>query len=159
MLNHVINPQKNTSARCCNAKDGSPPSIHVESSTGVCEGCLHRPSERTEPVQQRAMALTAEVLSASRRARFRMEPVVFIGQTKMYVLRINVEKPGSRNGVRINGEGKPNPQLQAPNARFAARSATRHEHLAALQSQERVADSRPCCTALQGFRNSSSLVY
>lgn len=61
------------------------------------------------------MALRAEVLGAPRRARFRMEPVVFTEQTEMYTPSINVEKPGSRDGVRINGKGNPNPQLQAPN--------------------------------------------
>lgn len=74
----------------------------------------------TDPVreqqgEQRAMALRAEVLSAPRRARFRMEPVVFTEQTEMYTPSINVEKPGSRDGVHINGKGKPNPERQAPN--------------------------------------------
>lgn len=48
-----------------------------------------------------------------------MEPVVFTEQTEMFMSRINVEKPGSRDGVHINGKGKPNPQLQAPYPRFA----------------------------------------
>lgn len=48
-----------------------------------------------------------------------MEPVVFAEQTEMFMSRINMEKPGSRDGVHINGKGKPNPELQAPNPRFA----------------------------------------